>query len=160
MSYKVRKANDPKGLKQKMKYYFLGEKRKVVGYNIVYNNKDIVTHSQIIVKGDFKKLFISKKFYDYIKNVRVFRETEYQGKELIRDVIVKKDGINNILEFQKMEADGKYSFYRKKYDDKIKVMLEDRNIVYSSENFINWDEKIEEFEKIETPSMQKIGRMN
>ena len=95
MKYKVRKNYRPSGIKNFIKYYFSDEKRHLKNYRLEKKEDDIRTHSRIVINGDFKKLLVIKKYYDYIERIRIFRETEYLNCEILRDSIVRKDEDND-----------------------------------------------------------------
>lgn len=162
MKYKVRKTYKPKKIKGLIKYYLLGERKNIVGYRLERKTDDIITHSRVVMNGDFEKLLVVRKYYNYIKSIRIFRETEYDKHELVRDSLIKKDADNKTLEFYSYNENGKYDHYKRNYEEKMQALLEDRNIIYSAERFINWPEKLEEVNKpkLKTPCIQKVRRLS
>lgn len=166
MKYKVRKNYRPGGIKNFIKYYFSDEKRHLKNYRLEKKEDDIRTHSRIVINGDFKKLLVIKKYYDYIERIRIFRETEYLNREILRDSIVRKDEENKTLEFYNRNEKGSYDYFKRSYEKSQNPILRDENIIYTALHFLDWKEKIEEIEKEETekrnrelPKLQRVKRL-
>lgn len=153
MKYKVRKTPGLRGIKNLIKFYLLGNYKRVVKYHFKKENENNYKR----VTGDFTRLLVIRKYIDENNN-KIYRETEYENHKMISNVIIKKG--NHFLLMNKLE--GKvYGVYEKELKEDISCMLKDKNIIYSALIFLTWKKKREVLQpEIKMPKFSRIKKLN